>query len=197
MNGFLDVDGVFADFVSGVLRAHGIELAEYPEGCYDLHLCLGMTSEEFYAPCDREFWANLPWMPDGRQLLETVERTFGPENVWLLTSPIDGHTGDAAVPPWVGPTQANCAAGKIDWIERNMPAYRRRYFVAPKKEAAAGWGKVLVDDRDGNVADWRPFPAVLVPRPWNGLHPLAGTAVAHVEAAIRAIHPRHPDEIVG
>lgn len=169
----LDMDGVLVDFVGGACNAHRVEnpYAKHPlgdaAGAWDIASLLGMTEKKFWQPLNNAgFWAWLDWMPDGREILETVERLFGQENVCLLTSP--------NLSPW-------CASGKVLWIERNMPAYKRRFLIGPRKEFCAFPGNVLVDDNDKNVHDFvsKGGSAVIVPRPWNASWHLAGDSVPH------------------
>ncbi len=149
---FLDMDGVPVDFWAGALALHGRSVP-YAEREWDIAGQLDIPAPAFYGPMDRTFWANLPWMPDGRKLLGAVEAIFG-NNIAIMTSPIQ---------------TAGCIDGKIDWIKANAPQYSRRFAVCPAKHLMAGPGKILLDDHDDNIdrflgAGGR---AVLVPRPWN------------------------------
>jgi 5'(3')-deoxyribonucleotidase len=101
-------------------------------------------------------------MPDGQQILADVETIAGAENVCLLSAPSE-HPGSAT--------------GKIKWIQKHLPGYRKRYLLGPSKGFVAAPGKILVDDGDHNIADWNKKGgyAVLVPRPWNSLHHLTTT----------------------
>ena len=99
------------------------------------------------------FWAYVEWTLVGKELLAGLERLFHGEVV-LMTSPCDTE---------------GSVSGKVEWIRRELPAYSRRFFVGPCKHAAAGPGKVLIDDHDANVDMFKSHGgrAVLVPRPWN------------------------------
>lgn len=152
---YLDMDGVLVDFVSGSLRYHGKHLPmsevrwEFPKQVG----FSGTWAAEFWDKLDFDFWANLEWTPEGRDLLWVVEQKFG-DNVILMTSPCD---------------TPGSVEGKIAWIKNNLPKYRRKFMVGPAKHLTAGPGKVLVDDHEGNTDKFVEHGgrAVLVPRPWN------------------------------
>ena len=160
MKCLLDLDGVLTDFMSAAHQFHGLPYSyedyPYPLGEWD---CLppataNMTPQEFWGRLGADFWANLPWMPDGKAILCLLETYFGPENICLLSSP----TG-----------LAESVSGKVRWIQQNMPEYRRRFLIGPTKHFCAHRGVVLIDDADHNVTSFGEYGglAVLVPRKWN------------------------------
>ena len=119
---------------------------------------MGLTRDEFWKPLsNHKFWANLNWTEDGKELLAFVEKEFGASNVYVLSKPCDAPES---------------ASGKLEWIQRNMPFYSKRYLLGPAKEFAAHAGAVLIDDNDANINAWRKRGGigVLVPRPWNTAH---------------------------
>lgn len=152
---FLDLDGVLVDFVGGSLDLHGKTIPP-DQVTWDFPQQVGFSgtrAAEFWAPLGREFWAGLGWSAEGDKLLKGIESIFG-DNVVLMTSPCDT---DGSV------------EGKVDWVKKNLPAYRRKFFVGPPKHLAAGPYKIMVDDHDANVDKFVSHggKAVLVPRPWN------------------------------
>ena len=150
---YCDLDGLIVDFVAGAFALHGKSIPA-PDVRWDFDRQLGIPPEDFWAPMGRDFWANLPWTAEGPELLARVEALVGKERVVLLTSPCDTPGG---------------VEGKVEWVRRHLPEYRRRFFVGPPKSLAAGPTKVLLDDYDRNVElfDAEGGHAVLVPRPWN------------------------------
>lgn len=157
---FLDLDGVLVDFVSGACKIHGIPI-DYTQsenrGKWDIEQLMGISSSDFWKPLEFDFWANLEWMSDGKEILKSVERTFGRDNIAILTSPSKN---------------IGCASGKVVWLEKNMPEYARQYIISPVKHFCAGPKTVLIDDSDQNIKDfeWAGGKGILVPRPWNSLH---------------------------
>ena len=157
----VDLDGVCVNFVEGACRAHK-RFNPYTEGgnagVFDMEGMWGLTREEFWKPLSsHKFWANLEWTTDGTAILGAAEKAFGKSNVYILSKPCDAPES---------------ASGKLEWIQKNMPDYARRYLLGPAKEFAAHAGAVLIDDNDANIDAWRKRGGVgvLVPRPWNSAH---------------------------
>jgi hypothetical protein len=161
---FLDLDGVLVDFVSGACHLHNQPYPfNKPEnfGNYWVEKMFGITTEEFFAGMDEEWWAELQPMFDWQAVLSVVEKYFG-DNICILTSPTNNH---------------GCLEGKRRWIEKWLPKYRRKFLIGPPKEMCAGPGKVLVEDADEKVEKFRKAGgnAILLPRPWNSSFAIADT----------------------
>jgi 5'(3')-deoxyribonucleotidase len=163
MKCLIDLDGVLVDFMTGAHNFHGIpysyENYPYELGKWD---CLppttsSLSTEEFWDRLDENFWASLDWMPEGKQILAVVEDFFPKEDICILTTPT---------------LNPSCTAGKIRWIQQNMPEYSRRYIVSPAKEFAASPSTLLIDDADHNIKKFSKAGGrtILIPRKWNSLH---------------------------
>jgi 5'(3')-deoxyribonucleotidase len=140
---YLDVDGLVADFVAGACKVHGRGDPYAPGGPggpdKDMIEAWQMSPTEFWTPIDilgADFWAGLPWTPYGKEVVEVVEKWFTPEKVCLLTSP-----------SW----SSSATAGKVEWIQREMPSYHRRFFIGASKHLMAHPNAVLIDDMPKNV----------------------------------------------
>lgn len=174
MRALLDMDGVLADFVTGVSAAHGrpspYENGE-GRGIFDMEKLWDISSTAFWKPTNSsEFWLNLPKMADADALVEFVMGHFGEDNVAVLTAPslFDG-----------------CMAAKRDWVAKHYPALTKRVIFAPAqaKSFLACPDNLLIDDRNENVDRFleRGGHAVLVPRPWNRAHAFSHLSVAVVQ----------------
>lgn len=159
---FVDLDGLLVDFVSAICKAHGVANPYYPGsphlGNWDMEDVLGLTPEEFWAPANSfEFWDRLEFMPDGPEILATIEGSFGQENICILTSPCQA---------------VQCSAAKHAWITRRLPQYKRRFFLGTAKHFFAAPHHLLIDDYDKNVDTFAEEGgmAILFPRPWNRNH---------------------------
>ena len=160
MKCFLDMDGVLVDFMKGAHEFHRLpySMKAYPYefGVWDN--CPPSTSElstqEFWDSLDEEFWANLDWMPDGNAILQYTESFFGVKNICLLTSPT---------------RCPRSVSGKLLWIQKNLPRYKRQFLIGPPKHFCAHNNAVLIDDSDRNINSFVEHggTGVLVPRPWN------------------------------
>lgn len=148
-----DLDGVFVDFVRGSLRVHNYHM-DYDKVMWTFDREIYEDPEKFWAPFGYEFWANLEWLPEGKELLEQAVAVAGWDNIILCTSPAKNP---------------GCIDGKIAWIEKNIPQLKRQFMITPAKQFAASRDKLLIDDNDGNVKKFQEAggKAVLVPAPWN------------------------------
>ena len=162
---FLDMDGVLVDFVGGINKIFGMP-KEFPppkaDGLpqWNWFENYGLTAKQVNAVCDINFWANLEWMHDGKQILNAVKSRF--RDIYLFTTPMPN--------PGSG-------TGKILWVDKHLPRYSKRTIItqAPKS-LLAGPDRLLIDDKDENVAEFVAAGGmgILTPRPWNGLHRWAG-----------------------
>ena len=159
----LDMDGVLSDFISGACSVHS-KSDPYEGGCnlgdYDIAALLEMTPGDFWLPMGKDFWASLPPFPEAFELVAFLESLFGQENICILSSPN---------------LNPESMQGKLEWIERHFPKYRRQYLFGPRKQFCAGLGHILIDDHDVNVQVFNDAGGVgvLYPRPWNSRHGLS------------------------
>ena len=182
---YLDVDGVLADFTTGLMRALDIPYY-YPEGSYpfkpgvwnwfpELEKRFGVGFEECDDMCDQNFWANLQWMHDGPAIVETVGEFFKWGEISLLTSPMP-NTGSAS--------------GKMEWLEKNWPVMKKRAIITNvDKGQFAAPDRILIDDRDENIASWRAAGGIGItcPRPWNKARDCAHNAPRYIHSQLKEI----------
>lgn len=176
---YLDVDDVLADFMGGLHKALDIsyDYSNYPYKKGDWNI-LGyqimlnnelVTFEQCNDCCTANFWDNLEWMHDGRDILRAIMGTLGLEKVYLLTTPMPN---------------LESASGKMMWINSNLSVYLKRTIItqAPKHLLARP-DTLLIDDKDENVDGFRKAggKVLLVPRPWNRAHLQADRTVEIVK----------------
>jgi len=146
---FIDMDGVIVDFVGGLEEWYNIDLSHHDQFNFDYEK-IGMTADEFWGGLTDKFWVDLPFTPWAYELLQYLKQ-YKPI---LLSSPARYNAG-----------------GKQKWIARNLPEYfhSHRYILGHRKWAAAGPGKILIDDHDKNCLEWAEHGGwpVLFPRRWN------------------------------
>lgn len=174
---FLDIDDVCNRFTMNALwhvgcRVDPAHYADYPRpGDYDIMRCANQlfgyrrfkNKQKFWDLLPRVFWATIPPSDEMGMLLEFCEALVGKSNICLLSVP--------TIDP-------NCLAGKLDWIHTFMPKWlHRQYYIGPRKHFCAHPRALLIDDSDHNVDSFRALggQAILVPRPWNSLHPVTDT----------------------
>ena len=163
----LDLDGVLVNFIGGALREHDIAKNPYDDprnhGEWDIVKLVGMMPAKFWRPLGHSFWLGLDWMPDGRDILEMLEKAVGPDNIALCTAPCDTD---------------GCMDGKREWVWEHLPRYKSRLLMTQDKSVSASAHACLVDDSDKNVEKFREAGGltILVPRPWNKWHALSDRA---------------------
>lgn len=168
----VDLDGVLADFVEAACYEHCVEnpykASDEHLGTFDIAKATGIDNDEFWEPMnDHEFWLNLKLMPDAVHILMTIDKFFEPENVAICTAPS---------------RSPESASGKMEWVQKMLPQYRRRLIITPAKHFLAHRGVLLIDDRDCNV---KKFVAddgygILYPRKWNSQHHIEFMATEHL-----------------
>ena len=165
---YLDLDGVFADFLTGQHVAHGVEYDvlnyPYPRGLWDMFAYgpCPITWESANRASTESFWASLPWVPESHVLYNRLMAKFHRESVAILTNPM---------------MNPGSYGGKARWVRQHMrPLYTRLIMSKrPKGEFVQGnESAVLIDDCDKNVDGFIKAGgyAILVPRPWNSNHHL-------------------------
>ena len=150
----LDMDGVIVDFVKGALKFHGREDYVVKHWDFDVSLFGKANVSKFWAPLGFEFWANLPWTPQGKEFLGYLREMIGKDNICFLTSPCQT----------VGSIE-----GKIEWLRRNIPDMSRQFAICPMKQYESHPKALLVDDSDVNCAKFKLAggKAITVPQLWN------------------------------
>jgi 5'(3')-deoxyribonucleotidase len=176
---FLDMDGVLTDFVSATVRLHGQPdvLQNWPPGERDIPQVLHVSRTHYWNLIDAQgadFWASLepfPWFAD----LVALVREFAP--MTILTSPS------------LAPT---CLDGKVQWLYSHFPKEQGRrftdYLMGRQKHLLAQPRRVLIDDAEANVEDFRAAGghAILFPQPWNANYAIQDR-LAYVKSELLAL----------
>lgn len=148
---FLDLDGVLVNFNKAATAI--VEVKYPPKEWWWFR-----SNEEFEKVnkgCTIEFWQNLEWMPDGKEILEIIERYITPKNIYLLTTPMPNPES---------------ATGKLLWIKRELPQYYyHTILLYPPKDLLVKPNHLLIDDKNENVDGFMKAggQAILIPRLWN------------------------------
>jgi len=166
---FLDLDGVIVDFVKPAFARFCVPIqseAEYPSGCeWDIVKAVNILihkrtcgwgapveKNDFWNRFDFDFWRLLPKYPHANDFIRELEKI---DDVIIATS----YT-----------LSPECSAGKVAWLTRWLPKYKRRNFITPcKSELGRIPGAILIDDRDKFCDDFASHGgrSILLPRPWN------------------------------
>lgn len=122
---FVDLDEVLVDFNGGYKKLTGIDIS----GTW-------ATGKEFWKNINdagSDFWANLDWTHDGKQLWDYVEK-YEPV---ILSTPS---------------REKSSRIGKQEWVEKHLPGFE--LILEFNKEKYAKPNHVLIDDRDSNIMKW-------------------------------------------
>lgn len=178
MKALLDLDGVLVDFVGGMCASHN-RPDPFENGHTDYYLehAWDMSLSEFWKPSENaEWWEDLPKTPEADYIVQLVEDYVGFDNVCILTSPID---------------HPQSLAGKVQWIIKNYPDYRRKFLIGPQKQFCAHPNAVLIDDHESNIHAFvtEGGHGILVPRPWNSER--GNDVLDSLEAQLEKVYERN------
>ncbi len=125
---YCDMDGVLVDFEKGYKELTGIYSKDHPD------------SKSFWKPVDTEgpsFWANLPWMSDGRTLWSFIKR-YKPN---ILSSPSQSLSS---------------RVGKAAWCKININNQYKDLLLYPRaeKQLFSGENHILIDDLANTIQEW-------------------------------------------
>lgn len=127
---YQDMDGCLTDFDKAFTElAKGISPGDYK----DKH-----GVQEFWDLVNTggvEFWSDMPWMRDGKQLWDYVKK-YSPT---LLTSPS---------------IEQDSRTGKELWVDREMPNTNIIFKYSKSKKEKAKENAILIDDRKDIIKDW-------------------------------------------
>lgn len=125
---YCDMDGVLVDFNKGYFDLTGI----------DLKIDKPKSEKEFWKPIHQnelEFWTNLEWMPDGKQLWNHIK-----DHRPILLSAPSGNP--------------ESRMGKHRWVYRELPLTGLLLQSAKTKRKHAAPNRILIDDREDTIAGW-------------------------------------------
>ena len=146
---YCDLDGVLVDFDKGYeeitgKRTHHTDRQGsqyfwdlYRQGLKDK----GMT--------EREYWENLPWMKDGKQMWDYI-KSYNP---FVLTAP--SVNPEIPKPERYKISHNESMQGKTEWVKRldNMRAIK--FKASNFKKHLAKPNRILIDDRKPTIEQWR------------------------------------------
>ena len=137
---FVDMDGVLTDFERRFEQFAGVTPDEYTSQ-KTIQFGKEKADEQFWNLIDKQigvrFWAGMPWMPEGENLYKHIKK-YKPT---ILTSPSRDESS---------------RIGKGVWVKRNMSGVPVKFgYKASGKAKYAGPNKILIDDREDNIAAWK------------------------------------------
>lgn len=169
---YLDMDGVLFDFFYTALDLYSKTyqfdkknfVKNYPVGRDGLPQLLGLTKAEFWAIINKDqyFWTRLPVLPKSRFMVNFCE-AFA--DTHILTKP---NRSPASY------------SGKKEALDRHFPELD--VYMAKDKSKLSAQGRVLIDDKNTNIDDWRDWGGIgiLYPQVWNRNYAFSDTPVEYV-----------------
>ena len=126
---YCDMDGVLVDFEKGYYDLTGTSTKQFPKG-----------DNSFWQPISdagAEFWATLPWMPDGKELWNYIKK-YNPN---ILSSPSQDPSSQI---------------GKEAWLKMNLQGgYKKAYFYGrANKQLFSDKNRILIDDLEQTIREW-------------------------------------------
>lgn len=154
---YLDVDGVLANYVEGILRLTGEKAVQHDDiKDYDIHKFISATQawvEEQRDMWGGAFWENLPAYSNAKRIV--AEAMGLADHVCFLTTP------SGAI---------ESRHGKLRWIENHFGPGLDVCFAQLGKHHYAGCNRtLLIDDNPRTVLEFGQSgsAAIRQPRPWN------------------------------
>lgn len=126
---YCDMDGVLVDFERGYAELTNTKPAKSFNG-----------KAEFWEPISKagaQWWANLPWMPDGQELWRYIKK-YNPN---ILSAPSQDPSSKI---------------GKEAWLKMNLQnSFKKAYFYnRANKKLFAGPNRILIDDMKQTIDEW-------------------------------------------
>ena len=126
---YCDMDGVLVDFERGYAELTNTKPAKSFNG-----------KAEFWEPISKagaQWWANLNWMPDGKELWSYIKK-YTPN---ILSSPSQDPSSKV---------------GKEAWLKMNLQGgYKKAYFYGrANKQLFSDKNRILIDDLPNTINEW-------------------------------------------
>ena len=126
---YCDMDGVLVDFEKGYKELTNTTPSKTFDGKAD-----------FWEPISKagaQWWANLPWMPDGQELWRYIKK-YKPN---ILSAPSQDPSSKI---------------GKEAWLKMNLQnSFKKAYFYnRANKKLFAGPNRILIDDMKQTIDEW-------------------------------------------
>jgi hypothetical protein len=150
---YVDMDGVLVNWLKGFHALTGMDV-----DAHDKKYGVASTWKRINA-AGSKFWADMEWMPDGRQLWNYIKSA----KPIILSKPS---------------THPSSKVGKKIWVEKHL-GKDIPYIFSPDKYKWASKESVLIDDDIKNVYPWKRAGGVAV------LHTSADETIAKLKNILR------------
>ena len=145
---FCDLDGVLVDFDRGYKELTGKSTKHQNSQNKDYFWKLFRDSLDEKGITEKQYWENLEWMSDGKQLWDYIS----PYNPYILTAPAVNHDLPADLKYKLEHNESK--QGKLEWVKR-LPNMKKIYFKGSNfKQDLSKPNRILIDDREPTIQQW-------------------------------------------
>lgn len=148
---YLDLDGVLVNFIDAVEElypgAKELQKTYYGSNRYQEHPELAKQYEDFRNAIlsKPNFWRDLPWMDDGKELVSFILNKIPLRNIGIITAPMKGDD--------------RCYIEKKQWVANNLPFISLNNFYLEKQKytkigSIPETHQILIDDHSDNIGEW-------------------------------------------
>lgn len=146
---YCDLDGVLVDFDKGYETLTGLHTKHKDIQDNESFWELFRNKLASKNITEKQYWENLDWMPDGKELYDYILKYF-PN---ILTAPSRNPTLSKKDQYKFSFNES--MQGKTLWIKR-LFNYNKIYFkVSSQKQQLAKPNRILIDDREDNIKRWK------------------------------------------
>ena len=132
---YCDMDGVLVDFDKGYKALTSKETSHVDVQGKNEFWSTFKQGLENKKMSEKDYWANLEWMPDGKDLWDHIKQ-YKPT---LLSAPSRDPQSR-----W----------GTRIWVKKNIPGTPLILAAAPMKKNYAKKNAILIDDKISNINEW-------------------------------------------
>lgn len=135
---YVDMDRVLCNFLKGVVKATGLKVFTHEDWAKNREQAWKIIHD-----MKAEFWANLEWTADGR-------------NLWYAVKHLSPRILSAY--PKVKDLRPAAVVGKTLWIFNNLGAeysWHAQFCAVEDKQLRAERGAILIDDNALTIKQWR------------------------------------------
>lgn len=145
---YCDMDGVLVDFDKGFHELTGLTTHHADSQNKDEFWDIFRKGIQDSGKTEEEYWANLEWMPDGKQLWDYIK----PYHPYLLSAP--SVNIDIPFNERYKIENNESMRGKTTWAQR-LDNLRKLYFKSASRKADfAHPNQILIDDKQSTIDAW-------------------------------------------
>lgn len=134
---YLDLDGVLCDFdlQFSKLNPENLAFKQYIEKYSKT------KAWKLIHAAEHEFWATMPWLPEGKDLFHWIQNNFKKESIEILTAGATRYHG--------------LVSGKTFWCRTELGDYKINIVRGVEKQNFATPKTSLIDDMARNIDQFR------------------------------------------